>query len=162
MPSRFGIWMPVRLLFILLFVLCALADAMSEVHFRLPVLCLVFVFGILQTRFALLEAYRRLPQDTVWLQPDWRVSPFQTHQPFQFAHMAGYALGFCGLAAELREVVRRGELPPDFPVEMLAGIWGLGMLIGIDWAVRTYRWRFREVDAEAGKTQGAPSIGEME
>lgn len=162
MPSQFGIWVPVRILFILLFVLCALADAISEVHFRLPVLGLVFVFGVLQTRFGVMEAYHRLPQGEVWQLPDWRISPFQARQPFQFAHMAGYALGFCGLAAELREVIRRGGLPTDFPVEMLAGIWGLGMLIGIEWAVRTYRQRFRAAWVTGRKTPRASSIGGME
>lgn len=144
MQLKPGVWVLVRALVVMFFVLCALGDVMSTVHLRPMVLCLVFAFGVWLARGELMRVYQGLPPGEQWLMPAWRLSPFQIRQPFQFAHLAGYALAACGFAAELREVIRHDELPAEMPVEMLAGAWGLGLLIGIEWALRAYPASFRQ------------------
>lgn len=150
MQLKLGVWVFVRTFFIILFFACALCDGMSFVHLRPAILALVFVFGVLQTRYGLMEVYQRLGPEEVCLMPSWHVSPFQPRQPFQFAHVVGYALVLCGFAAELREILRHGRLPAEMPVEMLAGVWGLGLLIGIEWAVRANPGVFHQVSAQEG------------
>lgn len=106
----------------------------------LGLVCLLW--PLLGGRYLVLGIYRKLPQESVWLLPCWRTSPFHSEQPFQFFHLSGYSFLCFGVASLLRETWEAHALPAMLPSEIFVGIFGLGMLTGMYWAIAAQRERF--------------------
>ncbi len=100
------------------------------------------LWPLLGGRYLVLGIYRKLPADCVWLRPCWMTSPFHSEQPFQFFHLSGYSFLSFGVASLLRETWEARAVPDAVPSELFVGFFGLGMLIGMYWAIAAQRERF--------------------
>jgi hypothetical protein len=137
-------WISVRLLFIALSACAGFIVTFAPSPLSRFELVFFLVFGALGTRFWIFRDYKKPGREEPWLLPSWTASPFQQRQPFQFAHLAGTSMAVFALCAMLRDyLVRPESVFSLLPAELFAGAFGIGMLLGIRWAVYSYRTKFR-------------------
>jgi hypothetical protein len=117
-------------------------------NFPVPgfVLVVAFLWGAVATRYWIAQAYTSANRTEPWLLPSWFVSPFQMSQPFQFFQLGGLSFVVFAIAAVARQEFSGHHLTcANWPVEIFAGAFGLGILLGIYWTVVAYRSRFQRV-----------------
>ena len=136
-------WKIVRILFIAFWVVAGLGNGLQQRPLAVAHLVFFLILGALQTRFLLIRSYKKLPDSVVWLKPSWTLNPFLLNQPLQFFHLFGYSIVLFSLSSFIRKTIELHSLPPDIPVEFLAGAWGLGILLGIQWSLYSFRTKFK-------------------
>jgi hypothetical protein len=140
------VWLLVRLVILAYWVSAGFRGIPQ--NFPIPgiVLIAAFLWGAVATRYWIAQAYTSANRTEPWLLPSWFVNPFQRSQPFQFFQLGGLSFVVCGIAAVVRQEISGHHLSPaNWPVEMFAGAFGLGILLGIYWTVAAYRSRFQRV-----------------
>lgn len=160
------LWLVVRIVIVVFWICGGLAGAWPPAE--MPVLWLVLLAAVclfwplISGRYLVLGIYRKLPADSAWLLPCWHESPFHSEQPFQFFHLSGYSFLLFGLASFLREGLQAQAFPLVLPSEIFVGLFGLGMLIGMHWAIASQRERFvAQSSAEPGGWERRPGAGEI-
>jgi hypothetical protein len=135
-------WFALRLAFIAFF---ASAQWNSHSSMRLEPfsLCFYLLGGLLGARFWFMRDYHRKGRVEPWLAPSWGGPLMDRSQPMQFVHAAGYAFLLGGIAGLLRGPVSAADAAaPDFPVYMMLGASGTGLLLGMYWAIWSYPVQF--------------------
>jgi hypothetical protein len=111
--------------------------------FSLGDISFFFAVGIFGSRYWVFRSYARLNTGCSWLAPSWSENPFQKDQPFQFFHLAAWAF----VALSLVALIHRFESALTtalFPAEAIFGAFGLGLLLGIKWAVMSHKGNFNK------------------
>jgi len=112
------------------------------------VLVITLLWGAVATRYGIVQAYTSTKRSEPWLLPSWFLNPFQRSQPFQFFQLGGISFLVFGVSHIARQAIRGNNLSVGgWPPEAFAAAFGLGILIGIYWAVGAYRSRFHRVTA---------------
>jgi hypothetical protein len=102
--------------------------------------------GAFGARFWLIRPYLAPGRTKPWLAPSWVINPFQTSQPFQFIQLCGVSFLAMALTATLRGARSVADAASSYlPTEWFGGGFGLGLLIGLYWAVYVYRAQFKRV-----------------
>lgn len=94
----------------------------------LPILGVVFIFGVVGMLFVVgIQAFN--PRSaSVWRYPNWSINPFLLKEPIQFFHFGGYYFLALGVGALVRHLAISHTIGPDsFFLLSLA----LGMLAGV-------------------------------
>ena len=113
-----------------------------------PVFIPIFflLVATLATRYSIIQAYTSTKRTEPWLLPSWFLNPFQMSQPFQFFHLGGLGFLLFGSAGMIRALADGKPFTlQQWPVEAFAGAFGLGILLGIYWAIAAYRSRFQRI-----------------
>lgn len=114
----------------------------------IPTVGLVFAaaWGAIATSYWIVQAYTSTKRTEPWLLPSWFLNPFQRSQPFQFFQLVGFGFLAFGISHLVHEEATANPLTVgEWPIELVAAAFGLGILIGVYWAVGAYRSRFQRV-----------------
>lgn len=145
-PSRPYVWTIVRALVLVCCAISGWRGLGEAVPVPGSVLAVAAIWGAIMTRYWIVQEYTSIRRVEPWMLPSWFLNPFQLSQPFQFFQLAGFGLLALGFSQALhREVDGRSLHPAGWPVEALAGAFGIGILLGIHWATRAYRSRFQRI-----------------
>jgi len=142
-------WLSIRIA-IIVYWLVAGWKGFGQQPMSVPNVVLVFavVWGAISTRYWIVQAYTSTKRTEPWLLPSWFLNPFQRSQPFQFFQLGGLSFLAFAVSHFVREEINGNHLSlGEWPIEAFAGAFGLGILIGIYWAVGAYRSRFQRVTA---------------
>jgi hypothetical protein len=144
-PGRAYLWLSVRAAIIAYWVVGGW-QGFGQQPVPVPGATLVFatLFGAISTRYSVVQAYTSSKRTEPWLIPSWFLNPFQRSQPFQFFHLGGLSFLTFGLSHFARERLS-GRPLGGCPPELFPAAFGLGILLGIYWAVHAYRSRFVRV-----------------
>ena len=144
-PRMAYVWLLVRLGVMAYWVIAGIRGFPQ--NFPIPgfVLIIAFLWGALATRYWIAQRYMGANRVEPWQIPSWFASPFQMSQPFQFFHLCALSFVVFAIAAVAREEIRGHHLTSaNLPVELFAGAFGLGILLGVYWTIAVYRSRFSE------------------
>lgn len=139
------LWLVVRVVFVVVWARAGWLGMSSESDFPLEPFHLAFavVMAAVLTRFWVVRSYLLSNRQEPWLVPSWYESPAQPSQPFQFFHMCAYAFIAFALSAVLRGPRSVAEAASaHLPFELFAGAGGIGVLLGMYWAIRSYPMQF--------------------
>lgn len=101
------------------------------------------LMGALAARFWFMRDYHREGRVEPWLAPSWGGPLMDKNQPMQFVHAAGYAFLSGGISGVLRDSVSAVDAAaPGFPTYMMPGAGGVGLLLGMYWAIWSYPIQF--------------------
>ena len=143
-----NLWLVVRLLFVAYWAYAGwrgMAPTPTIPAFPLSFNHLLFalVTGAVGTRFWIVRPYLKPARTEPWLIPSWYLSPFRPSQPFQFFHLCGVSFAAMALFSLLRGRISSAEAAsPSLPLELFAGAFGVGVLVGIYWTLHAYETRF--------------------
>lgn len=134
-------WFFSRLVFIAFWAFCGWTDNSTSVNLSPWDHVFFALGGALGVRHWVMRNYTRKSRTDKWLLPSWKVSPFQREQPLQFLHMCGISFVVLALSGLRHSLADRGSgyLPS---MQLCAGSFGIGILIGIYWSTKSYRTRF--------------------
>jgi hypothetical protein len=124
-------WLAVRVLFVFAAFLQGLfmeqvAPPPSDVP--VPVLLVIFLFGIYGMLFGIGIRAANSLSSKIWRFPSWQSNPFLIKEPLQFFHFVGYYFLAIGVGVVLRQVLYLRYMGPDsFFFLAIAS----GLLIGI-------------------------------
>ena len=143
-----NLWLVVRLLFVSYWAYAGWrgmepTTTTSAFPLGFPELLFALAGGAVGTRFWVVRTYLNPSRSEPWLIPSWYESPFRPSQPFQFFHLGGVSFAAMALFALLRgpdSSVEAASL--SLPPELFAGAGGIGLLIGIYWAIQSYPGQF--------------------
>ena len=141
-----AVWLGLRLLFVGYWAYAGWQGMPSARPFPLEFAHVGFALlaGTFGARFWLIRPYLAAGRTKPWLVPSWVVNPFQSTQPFQFVQLGGISFVAMAVAATLRGPRAVAEVAsPYLPVEWFAGGFGLGLLLGVYWAVHAYPAQFK-------------------
>ncbi len=140
-------WLLVRLAFLIYWVRAGwLGLGGPNAGFPLSTAHVLFAIGAgtLGARFWLIRPYLRKERTEPWLAPSWFENPLNPSQPFQFMHVFGISFVLMAVAAVVRGPRSTAQAASSFlPMELFGGGFGLGLLIGIYWALHAYREQFK-------------------
>jgi hypothetical protein len=95
----------------------------------LPILGVIFIFGIVGMLFVVgIQAFNPLSA-SVWRYPSWHINPFLLKEPLQFFHFGGYYFLALGGGILIRHLATSHPLGPDsffllsLASGILAGVW---------------------------------------
>ncbi len=135
-------WFALRLAFSAFF---ALAEWDSHSSMRLEPSQLFFslLTSALIARFWFMRDYHRERRVEPWLAPSWGGPLMDKSQPMQFVHAAGFAFLSGGISGVLHDSITAVDAAvPGFPVYMMVGAAGAGLLLGMYWAIWSYPVQF--------------------
>lgn len=145
-PKNAYFWLIVRLAILVFWTVGGWRGFKDSVPAPAFILLAALLFASLSTRYAIVQAYTDVERTEAWLLPSWFVNPFQKSQPFQFFQLGGLCFVLFGSAGLLRAAIGGERFSLEqWPAEALAAAFGLGILLGIHWAIRAYRSRFQRV-----------------
>jgi hypothetical protein len=137
-------WFAVRMAFIAFWMICAFSSVMPLLPIPLEFLVIIVIYGCFTTRFVAIGLYKKLGHNEIWLRPSWFLNPFQDGQPFQFAHLIAISWVVFALSGLLlRFVSNTRSVGSGFPMEVFPGAFGIGIYLGVQWAVFSCRTRFK-------------------
>lgn len=95
----------------------------------LPILGVIFIFGVVGMLFVVgIQAFN--PRSaSVWRYPSWSINPFLLKEPLQFFHFGGYYFLALGVGVLVRHLVTSHTVGPDsffllsLALGILAGVW---------------------------------------
>ena len=157
-----SLWVVVRLLFVSYWAYAgwrgiAPPTAASEFQLAPGHLLFALVVGAVGTRFWVMRTYLKPDRTEPWLIPSWYESPIRPSQPFQFFHLGGVSFIIMALFALLRGPRSSTEAASSsLPTEFFAGAFGVGILVGIYWALRVHQRQFVRRSA-SDASQEAPA-----
>lgn len=106
---------------------------------------LIFTLGAsaVLTRFWLVKTYLDPGRAVLGTMPSWFESPAQLEQPFQYFHLCAWSfIAFSAFSVLATDPAPPGDLSTGFPTDCFPGAMGLGVLLGIAWAVRAHPDKF--------------------
>ena len=106
--------------------------------------------GALVTRYWVARPYFDRGRSQTGSMPSWSANPFQSSQPFQAMHTGGIAFVAMGAMALIRGPRNAVEATsPHMPSELFGASFGLGILVGIYWTMRSHPNLFRRPAGDA-------------
>lgn len=146
-PTKPYLWLTVRLAIVAYWLFGGWHGFKESITAPLFLLLVAFAFATLSTRYAIVQAYTSVRRTEPWLLPSWFINPFQRSQPFQFFHLGGLCFLLFGGVGVLHAVIDGQRLTLErWPLGMFAGSFGLGIIVGMYWAISAYRSRFQRVE----------------
>lgn len=146
-PRQPYLWLSLRIAILIYWVVEGW-NGLGPQAMSIPSVALVFAmaWGAIGTRYWIVQGYTSSKRTEPWLLPSWFLNPFQRAQPFQFFELGGQSFVAFGVSHLLREWINGTGSPLNgWPVELFAAAFGLGILVGIRWAIVAYRSRFQRV-----------------
>jgi hypothetical protein len=138
------VWLSVRIVIVLYCLVAGWRGFGEPVSIPGAILVFAALWGAIGTRYGIVQAYTSTSRTEPWLLPSWFLNPFQRSQPFQFFQLFGLSAVAFGLPQVLRALVNGKPFSfGDWPPEMFGAAFGLGILLGIYWAVSAYRSKFQ-------------------
>lgn len=134
------LWLAVRVLFVGAWARAGWLDSLGPSDFPLQPFQLLFLLlaSAWGARFHLLRPYLQADRKDPWLKPSWFESPGDLNQPFQFFHMCAWAFVAMAITGWLHSPETVNAASPNLPIYLLPGAFGVGLLLGMNWAVRSY------------------------
>ena len=147
-PKNGYLWLSVRLAILMYWIFSGWEGFKGGATLPVLVPLVALLFAALSTRYGIVQAYTSPKRIEPWFLPSWFLNPFRRSQPFQFFHLAGmsFLLFSCFGIARATLGGRRFSFE-QWPIEAFAGAFGLGILLGMYWAINAYRSRFQRVTA---------------
>ena len=143
-----NLWLAVRLLFVVYWAYTGWrgmtpGSTPSAFPMGFTHLAWALAVGAIGTRFWIVRPYLNPARIEPWLIPSWYESPIQPSQPFQFFHLCGVSFVAMALSALLRGPNSSVQAASsNLPLELFAGAFGVGVLIGIYWTLHAYPRQF--------------------
>jgi len=145
-PRNAYLWLTVRLAILIYWTVAGWYGFGETVPAPAFILVVTALFTLLSTRYVIVQAYTDVDRTEPWLVPSWFLNPFRGSQPFQFFHLGGLSFVLFGVVGIGRATIDGERFSSTaWPAEAFAAAFGLGILLGIYWAIRAYRSRFQRV-----------------
>ena len=145
-PTNRYLWLTMRLAILLYWIFGGWRAFEDGTTFPILIPIIALLFAALSTRYGIVQAYTSTKRTDPWLLPSWFLNPFKRSQPFQFFHLAGISLLLAGSVGIGRAALDGRQFSfEQWPSGAFAGAFGLGILVGMYWAINAYRSRFQRI-----------------